>query len=681
MRDRFHDIITRAPMIRVGSAFVAGIALAPVLGTPVLMSGVFTLVMLTWWVALSRRRTAYAARWRTGLVLLLLMFAFGVFWRSQRAPEREASELAAARLEKSAWLIRTTEVISNGARATRCWAEVEAAVDSLGATPLHGRLLVTFMKDSAGATPFIGDRILVQAPVDTLDRVPDPGAFDQATWAASYGVYHTCFAPLSHYRVLFHGSGWATWFDGARARVTAWLNASGLSERERGMVKAILLGVRDELDAEQKSAFARSGTMHVLAVSGSHVMLIYAFLVFASRPFGQKRSARIVRSVLILIVMWYYAGLTGATPSVLRATVTLSIFCLGDMIGRLSDPINSLFGAAFLLVFWDPLMLTQLSFQLSFLAVLGIALFYRPILFLWAAPNKPLAYFWSLFSVSLAAQALTTPLALYAFHAFPVWFLPANLIVVGLVALGVYGGSLLLLFQWVPGLSDAIAWCMAWLLRAIGFVTDLFAHLPMAYPAVRVDGWQCAGLYLFVLLMSGWLFERWKWARMACISLLAVLLCSWAFAAHQRNHQRQLVIYGTRDQLVGAAVSGRNITVFADSLDDGAIRQVVTHARSAGVQDLEGVSTWPALIQQDALVVQVDQGAGGEEATGDDVDLLVLRRVDERAVEQLLARCKPRLGCVIAPDVTYKERIAFTRACEQAGVPVHDVRAHGAYVR
>ncbi|MBK8948695.1 MAG: ComEC/Rec2 family competence protein [Flavobacteriales bacterium] len=215
-----------------------------------------------------------------------------------------------------------------------------------------------------------------------------------------------------------------------------WLDRSGLPDRERAVVLALLLGIRNELDAAQKDAFARSGTMHVLAVSGMHVALIYWVLMALLKPLGGGGVARWSRAVIALLVLWGYAGITGATPSVLRATVMCSLFVIAGLSERRSATLNTLAGSALLLLVWDPRMLFQLSFQLSFLAVLGIVLCYDPIRRLWSPGNVVLRYCWSLIAVSLAAQLFTTPVSLAVFKAFPVWFLPANIIIVTLVNIG-----------------------------------------------------------------------------------------------------------------------------------------------------------------------------------------------------------------------------------------------------
>ncbi len=677
----FQSALSRAPLIRIALPFIAGLVIgrqwsmaALPLGTAALLSG----AMWYFWTA---RPRDYSQRWSTGVGACVVFLGCGIFWQSLHSSTEQNKDLSRGRGTALGWQVRVTEVISSNARVFRAWAAVVAVIDSADGHQARGRLLMTLMKDSAVSDPGPGDELLVLARVDTLDRAVEPGGFDQRAWAATYGVLHACYAPAGKWRLIRRSEGFASWFEGARRRIVAWLGRTDLDARQRGLVKAILLGIRDELDTDQKSAFARSGTMHVLAVSGSHVALIYGVLLWSFRKLGEQRRWRVIRSVVLLAVLWGYAGLTGTTPSVLRATLTFTLFCLADMWRRQPDPVNSLAAAAVLLLAMDPLMLGQLSFQLSFLAVMGIALFYRPLMHLWAPPNRVLYYFWSLFSVSIAAQAFTTPLALYAFGAFPTWFLPANLVIVGCVALGVYGGAALLVLMWIPVLDQLASWFMTALLWCITFASDFFANLPGAYPAVRVDGWQCVGLYLLVLLLAGWFLERWHWARVGFISVACMLLASWAWAAHQRNEQIRLVIYDERDGLTCAVESGRMLTVFTDTLDQWTSRKIERHQRAIGALEVETRTNYPARLSVDGLSASFIGPDAPVPLVPVPDEVVVLRQDGRYDMDRILAAYSTRTVVVLAPTMSAKRRAWLRHWSEEHGVAVHDIREQGAYVR
>lgn len=205
--------------------------------------------------------------------------------------------------------------------------------------------------------------------------------------------------------------------------------------------------------------------------------------------------------------------------------------------------------------------------------------------------------------------------------------------------------------------------------------------MPGAYPGVRIDGIQCIGLYALVLVMAGWFFERWHWARIATITVLALLLGSWAWTAHQRNDQRMVVLYGDRHQLSGALIAGRSMRAFADSLDHWALARVEQNYRDAGVQRLDVLPTRPRSFELKEGRVLFVEADSLPVADGSRTLSVVLTHDGHYVMDSLQMRCRPIEGYVLSPAIARKRRVWLRRWCEERGIPVHDVQQDGAYVR
>ncbi|MFT3885965.1 MAG: ComEC/Rec2 family competence protein [Flavobacteriales bacterium] len=668
----FRSAFLRAPLLRAVTPFIIGLLAGRAWAVPLPWAVAMVLVAAGAWSFVAQRRVGHAHRWVAGALLWPACCAFGLLWQRLHTPAERADDLTHRQADLDGGCFRVAEVVSANERTMRVWADAEGLHAPDGIRPASGRVWLTLGTDSAQGAVHPGDRLLVEAPIDTIDRVPAPGGFDLRAWAASNKAWHQATAWNGHWRVMERSSGWALLFEDWRLAISAWLKGSALSDRERGLVKAILIGVRDELDDDQKDAFARSGTMHVLAVSGSHVGLIYAAFVFGLAFLGKRRTGRVLRGTIAIVMLWTYAGLTGFTPSVLRATITFTFFSLAEMTPWRTEPLNSLFGAAGVLLLWNPDMLVQLSFQLSFLAVLGIALFYRPILDLWAPPGRVARYAWSLFAVSMAAQLATTPLSLLTFKAFPVWFLPANMVIVGLVSVGVYGGAALLLFHAVPVLGAFTTAFMEGLLLVLDRSSVFFAHLPGAYPAVRIGGWQCLGIYVLIACASAWVLQGWRWARWATGALLVVVLVQWGAAAHQRNEQRLLVVHDDRNTVACSAVEGRDRIIQVDTLTDKLVAALEREARTLGVEHTRVLP----LVRPEGTGVPVFSGAAAR------VALLghMPRTMDARALDAAFGNGDTTV-LVLHPALAPRQRAAVRAWAEGTGRPVFDQRRSGAYVR
>lgn len=674
----------RAPLLRAAIPFILGLLLARAFVVPLFITWGIVLLLAGTWAFLAFRKQEYRKRWQQGVALYLLLFTFGALWQRLHAEQLRADHLGNFLETATGWEVEVTEVASVGERTFRAWTEVEAGFVDGTARPASGRMLITLLRDSTKGTPRNGDRLVLASPAEKIDRIPDPGGFDVGQWAASRGVYHECFAPAERWDFRGGRSAKAGIFEHAQEQISRWLHKSNLPDRERALAKAILLGLRDELEPDQNQAWVRSGTIHALAVSGSHVGIIYIAVLWGLAFLGHARWGKFTRGCVALITLWLYAGLTGFSPSVLRATVTFSLFTVAEMVSWRTEPLNSLACAAGVLLLWDPSMITQLGFQLSFLAVLGIAVFYRPVHLLWAPSTMAGRFFWSLLVVSLVAQAFTLPLCFYVFQAFPVWFLPANMAIVGLVGVGVYGGIVLLVVHSIPVLGAFIGALMTWLLLLLGWLSAFFSGLPAAYPAVRIDLWGMAGLYALLACFAIWLLQHKVWARMATLTILAVLLFGWGWTAHQRNGQREFAVYTDRDGTTCAFVTGRTMHVFSEGANVWAERSIENHARSTGVDHVVRVDSLPKSVKW-AKGSYAFVPVGRSNALADNGDLhgtIVLHGdgwLDGKALEQ--AEMNGANSWVLAADLKSHPRRKAQKLLEHAGRAVHDIREAGAYVR
>ena len=685
-------------MVRFALPFMLGIVLARWMGPPwpwlVGAWGVSTVVVmrvLLW-------KVERPVRWQRGIVAMCWFLLSGMVVHTLARPEADRMHFGHEVERSGPWLLEVDAINGSSGRTLRLDARVTGRWAEGALHARTGRVMVTLLPGDTAQLLRPGDRLLVDATLEPIDRVADPGGFDRAAWAASKGIAHEVFAAADEWVMLDHRTHWTDPFAAARAQVDAWLRTSGLPDRERGLVKALVLGQRDEVDRDQNTAFARSGTIHVLAVSGMHVGLIYLLIGQLLRWLGASTSARWLRTVLILLVLWGYAGLTGGSPSVLRATVMFTLFSLAQLRDRRPDQLNSLFSAGFLLLVWDPGMLVQASFQLSFLAVLGILLFLKPLQGLWRPRWWLLRQVWSLAAVSLAAQVFTTPVSILLFHAFPVWFLPANLVIVTAMTIAVYLSIALLVLHTVPVIGAFIAWSLTQLLTFVGLAADLFAWLPGAYPALRISGAVALVLYAVVLLAGAWWAWRWRWAGWGMAAGLILLLMGWVQQAREANAQRLFVVYDNRKMLDAAFVSGRSLNaVGADTSEAFLHAKLDRHMRYAGlyhrtlvplsdlhrpeVRTMNGTCYGGGLWTNDSLAVAFLTGDLSRAVNlAAPVDVVVVHDIQRMDTTALSGTLQMMEHLVLAGGMRWRHRAQWRAWAAARGIPVHSVQDDGAFI-
>jgi competence protein ComEC len=260
------------------------------------------------------------------------------------------------------------------------------------------------------------------------------------------------------------------------------------------------------LDEETLQAYVSAGAMHVLSVSGLHVALVFQLLTWMLGFMQFDKVGKWLYYILSLMLIWGYAILTGLCPSVMRSVVMFTIILIGQATNKNNNTINSIGFSAFLLLLYNPMMLMDVGFQLSYLAVLGIV-YLQPKIYSWFEIKNGFGdWAWQITSVSIAAQLITFPLGILYFHQFPTYFLLTNLIVIPASTVMLYGGIGLFVVYWIPFISN-------W----YGFLLEKFTWLVNEY---LVWNQQLPGSVVEGIFIENW--EAWMMFSILSLALLTI---------------------------------------------------------------------------------------------------------------------------------------------------------------
>lgn len=264
------------------------------------------------------------------------------------------------------------------------------------------------------------------------------------------------------------------------------------------VLAAMTLGDKSALSKELREDYSIAGASHVLALSGLHLSIIYTILLLLT--FGYRR--RWLPQVLIMLAVWSYVVLVGMSASVVRSAVMLTIVSMVTILNRGSVLLNSLSFAAFVMLLCNPLTLYDIGFEMSFMAVLGIAML-EPLMRPRHLPKnifqKLLYMIWGVISVSIAAQVGTAPLVAYYFGRFSCYFIITNLIVIPCATIILYGVVALAVLSWWHLLANHIA---SALILITGFMNTVL-HRIASLPGASIDGislspLQVLAVYIFL---------------------------------------------------------------------------------------------------------------------------------------------------------------------------------------
>ena len=288
----------------------------------------------------------------------------------------------------------------------------------------------------------------------------------------------------------------------------------GMHEDELAVAMAMTLGDKSRLTGHLRDLYSVSGASHVLALSGLHIGIIYMLMVVLV---GNRRW-RLLRETVLILGIWAYAFLTGLSPSVTRAALMLTIYSLVSLLGRDRMSLNALALTAVIMLVAHPLNLYDVGFQLSFMAVLSILLFYKTLFSLmpervldrvgWGRV-RPVRWVLAMVAVSVCAQLGTAPLTMFYFGRFSVYFLLTNFVVIPLAyVILMLTVALMVASMW----PTAQLWLAGILSVIVGWQNDVLSWIA-SLPGSHIDGivlapWQVALIYVLVFLPLLWWRRR-----------------------------------------------------------------------------------------------------------------------------------------------------------------------------
>jgi len=266
-----------------------------------------------------------------------------------------------------------------------------------------------------------------------------------------------------------------------------------LSTDNQALIASIALGEKSNLTSTQREAYSKAGVSHVLALSGLHLGIIYSVLsaLFSTILYRIVRRdwAEFIVQTIITATLWGYVFLVGLPPGAVRSALMLTLYAFVSLLHRDRLSANSLAFACIVMLIANPSTLWDVSFQLSFLAVLAIIVFYPPLFSLyqnttrWASLLRPV---WGIVCVSIAAQVGTMPLIAYYFGRFSCYFLLSNLLILPLITLLLYATLAFFIVQGAPLLHNLMLDTMQWLATTVQTLVNGISSLPHS----TLDGLQ-----------------------------------------------------------------------------------------------------------------------------------------------------------------------------------------------
>jgi len=470
-----------------------------------------------------RRLHIFRRAWIGGVLINALLFFAGwlaVVQNNEMNDSRHFSRFPAKFLMIK---IVSEPTMKNG--IIRCVANVEQTTSKDKQTAANGAFLLA-IKDTAAQGLAYGDELLVPGNYAVVEPPRNPGEFNYKRYLANQNIHYRQFLFPGQYKVVAHNQG------NPVIAYSLELRKHFVEKFKRGMkdtsaiavASTLILGYKADLSNDVLQAYSKTGTIHVLSVSGAHVAIIYLLLNFLLSFLNRYKHGKIIKAALIIGLIWYYSLLTGFSPAVCRAAVMISMVIIGKTFNRYINTLNILAVSAFALLLYNPLFIVDVGFQLSYLAVAALIIF-QHIVYKWLTFNNKWAdKLWQLCSVSIAAQVITFPLSAFYFHQFPVYFLISNLFIIIPTEVIMVAGMAYLLLPKLPVVSAVLGWILEKSIILMNKVLALIEFAPYSgISKIWLNTTEClllCGIIVLIFCFSHYRNKRLLYSAMALLFLV-----------------------------------------------------------------------------------------------------------------------------------------------------------------
>ncbi len=556
-----------------------------------------------------------------------------------------------------------------------------ANVTQVGTEKTTGKVLLNIQKDSVHNSLQIGNQLFLKPEFKELIPPLNPYQFSYKDYLAKQHIYHQIFTSKNQYKKLNNSSFSLVGMSAAvRSKVQTSLRKYHFSKNEYAVINALLLGQRQEISKELLQDYTNAGAIHILAISGLHIGIILLILSFLFKPIEQFKNGRLIKSILIILLLWIFAFIAGLSASVVRAVTMFTFVAIGGSFKKKKIIEHSLISSMFLLLLIKPLFLFDVGFQLSYLAVFGI-IWVQPLLYkLWKPNIWLLDKFWGLFTVSIAAQVGILPISLYYFHQFPALFILSNLIIIPFLGSILIGGILIIILSALNILPQFIADLYGWIISLMNKIVIwvsskeefLFKEISMSFNEMMV--W-----YVFIFFGCQFLIHRnIKQLRYFLISIILVQSV-YIFEAYQRNDKEELIVFHkSRKNLIG--IRNSNKLKIYHNLDSNKVKtekSIITYRVNENIKS-KFSNKKPTLLKFKSDTILIIDSLGIYQFKNIKNPIVLLQNSPKINLNRLIKKLAPKQ--IVADGSNYKSYINKWKAtCKKRKTPFYHTGQNGAY--
>ncbi|MES2656633.1 MAG: ComEC/Rec2 family competence protein [Bacteroidota bacterium] len=608
------------PFVRVIIPMCIGIGINMFFPMPLLVNGIglivsFVLLLAVWHFSKYKMRGILF-----GLCFNISCYFTGVAIHNSHNHLNYANHYTYHQAEQL--LVEVIEPAQMRKHSIKCKLRVLKVYNHKISTDVDGLLLAYFKKDAAILTKLkYGTHLLIKSDYKLIKEPQNPYEFNYKRYLGFNQIYRQIYLQANDFLVVDNDGGNGIWqlAYGAQDFFNVALQQYVNGATEIAILKALLYGFDDDIDPDLVRAYSNTGTLHVLAVSGMHVGLIFWLINLVLRYFDKRHYQRMFKAIISIACIWAYSVLCGLSPSILRASVMFSFVAVGSAFKNKPNIYNTLAASAFTLLLFDSNMLANVGFQLSFLAVFGIVSLQKYFKQWFSFDTWIMNEIWTIISVSIAAQLATFPLGLLYFHQFPVYFMASNLLIIPLTTVIIFVaiGMIVLagLTQVIPVLSIAtlaLGYIVKYLIVATNYIVVWLEKLPFSFIAgIHINEIETILIFVLVAYTCNYFISRKQYLFKYALICLLLLAITHTVEQIKISKQQFICLYNINKTFAMQIFQGNKSTLIADASllndRDKFHFHIQQHIWACGIESVDTIAyTQPLQLQIQNTTIGID---------------------------------------------------------------------------
>jgi competence protein ComEC len=549
-------------------------------------------------------------------------------------------------------------------------------IDSFNHQKSSGKFLVYFSKKNKD-TMQIGHFVTFQSEIKPIAKSFNPNTFDYSNYMENQNVFHQIKCFEQDYYIGETVKNFDYYVNNLRQKLVHSFDSHHFSLRTKSIINALLLGQKQQIDNETLNDYKNAGVVHILAISGLHIGIIYFFLNFVFGFLNRFHHGKTLKLILIVALLWIFALISGMSASITRAVTMFSLIALGNFLNRRNSVFNAVASSFLILLVYNPLNIFDVGFQLSYAAVISILLFqpfYKKFYF---SKNKIIIYITDLFLVSMTAQIGVLPLMMLYFKQVPTLFLLANLVVIPVATVILILGIIVLCLNFIAmPLSLLLGKIITFLVETMNSYIHWLSSF-QDYVIKNITFTSLLTVILYLVILSGiyWIYKPKSKHFLYVLSSIIIFQIVYFLTKKETLNKEELIIFNTKETTI-STFFGSKINVFSnDSLV--AKNQNIDEYKTAKFNPT--ISFEPlenTLFFKNKKIIIVDEN--GIFNTSIKPNIVLIRQNSRINMERLILTTKPEI-IVADRSNSFTSINRWKVICLKYKIPFHAIAEKGFY--